>query len=482
MAVLEGLKPERVFYYFEKWCQIPHGSGHTEDVCRFLTDFAREHGLTCHVDDSDNVLIEKAAAPGYESAVPVIIQGHTDMVAEKTLQSKHDFEKDGLKLSVNGDYICAEETTLGADDGIAVAYALALLEDSKLKHPALEVLLTSNEEVGLLGAGQFDAARLKGKYLINIDSEEEGYLLVGCAGGVSVKCSIPVRYVEDTNIRYEIRVAGLKGGHSGMEIDKQRANANILMGRILFTLKQQMPFLIAEFEGGKKHNVIPNEARALVLADEENQEILKDTVSLLQKELRREYAGSDGDITLTVTNLGIGTEPVLHPVSMEKLLFFLMNQQNGVIHMSGLVQGMPQTSTNTAVTVLTPETFDVLVSIRSSVESEKYHVASRSCYLTEFLGGECELEGEYPAWEYQEESMLREIMCRTYEALFGKQPAVTTVHAGLECGLFKGKIDALDCISFGPDILDIHSVNERISISSVGRMWEYLLHVLKNIK
>ena len=175
MAVLEGLKPERVFYYFEKWCQIPHGSGHTEEVRRFLTDFAREHGLTCRVDDSDNVLIEKAAAPGYETAVPVIIQGHTDMVAEKTVQSEHDFEKDGLKLSVNGDYICAEETTLGADDGIAVAYALALLEDSNLEHPALEVLLTSNEEVGLLGAGQFDASVLRGKYLINIDSEEEGY-------------------------------------------------------------------------------------------------------------------------------------------------------------------------------------------------------------------------------------------------------------------------------------------------------------------
>ncbi len=482
MAVLEGLKPERVFYYFEKWCQIPHGSGHTEDVRRFLTDFARDHRLTCRVDDSDNVLIEKPAAPGYEDAVPVIIQGHTDMVAEKTPQSDHNFEKDGLKLSVDGDYISAGDTTLGADDGIAVAYALALLEDNSLQHAALEVLLTSNEEVGLLGAGQFDAATLKGKYLINIDSEEEGYLLSGCAGGVSVKCLIPVRYIEETNGCYEIHVTGLKGGHSGMEIDKQRANANILIGRVLFTLKQQMPFLVSELEGGKKHNVIPNEARALIMADENQEELLKNSLSDLQKELRSEYAGSDGEITLTVRKMGYKTEPALHPVSMEKVLFFLMNQQNGVIHMSGLVPGMPQTSANTAVAELTPEMFKVLVSIRSSVESEKHHVMSGTCYLTEFLGGACDFEGEYPAWEYQEHSPLREIMCRTYEDLFGEKPVVTTVHAGLECGLFKGKNDALDCISFGPDILDIHSVNERVSISSVGRMWEYLLHVLKNMK
>lgn len=482
MAVLNNLNPERVFYHFEEICKIPHASYNTGKIAEYLVNFAKEHGLEYTKDDSDNVIIRKKAAPGYEEAEGVILQGHTDMVAAVAEGAQHDFDNDGLKLAIDGDWLYAENTTLGADNGIAVAYALAILEDETLAHPALEVLLTTNEEVGLLGADAVDMSMIKGKYLINMDSETEGILLAGCAGGLNVTCKIPVGYVEASGTRYQIKISGLAGGHSGAEIHQPRANANKLMGRLLFTLEESVPFYLAELSGGDRNNIIANHAEALILADSEDEETMNTVLDALRNAVKNEYAGSDEDIKITVTKLDAGTEPVLNPVSKGKVIFFLMNQPHGVIKMSGTVENIVETSTNAAIMSLTPEAFVAIASVRSSIESAKYTTRDQICYLAEFLGGECTQDGEYPAWEFRTSSKLRDIMCNTWKEMYDSEVQVTTIHAGLECGLFTGKKPELDCISLGPDMKDIHSPKERLSISSTKRTWEYILEVLKNMK
>ncbi len=317
-------------------------------------------------------MIYKAASAGYEKLPAVILQGHMDMVCEKEAGSNHDFEKDPLRLKIEDGFVTAEGTTLGADDGIAVAYALALLETDSYAHPALEVVITVDEEVGLLGAQNLDASCLSGKYLINLDSDEEGILLTGCAGGVSVISSIPVKYRNASGCLYEVKIHGLQGGHSGMEIGKNRANANILMGRFLYGLKEQLPYELAELEGGQKDNVIPRECSCALLIQPEDTEILKDYACRLTAELRKEYSGSDAGISVSVefqeeTQIG-----VLHPVSQEKVLFYLMNVPNGVQKMSGNIPGLVETSTNLGAARLEDEVFYASCGVRSSVNSAKY--------------------------------------------------------------------------------------------------------------
>ena len=482
MEVLKNLNPERVFYYFEQICNIPHASFHTEKITEYLVNFAEEHNLDYERDENDNIIIRKEASPGYENAAGVILQGHTDMVAAVAEGASHDFEQEGLKLRVDGDDIYAENTTLGGDDGIAVAYALAILDDDSIEHPSLEVLLTSNEEVGLLGADALDMSRINGKYLINLDSEEEGTLLAGCAGGLNLECRIPVSYVEETSVCYRISISGLNGGHSGAEIHKPRANANKLMGRLLFQLEDHVPYMLADLSGGDKHNVIAPHAEATIMASREEEDQICQVAASLEKSLREEYAGCDESIRITVTNLGISTEAVLNPVSKGKVIFFLMNQPHGVLKMSGTTPGIVETSANAAVMSLKPDTFVSLSSVRSSLEDAKYHVRDQICYLTEFLGGECTQDGEYPAWEFRTDSPLRDRMCSVWNDLYGKTMEVTIIHAGLECGLFTGKKPELDCVSLGPNIRDIHSPKERLSISSTKRVWDFLLAVLKNMK
>ena len=309
MSVLKDLKPERVFYYFEEITKIPHGSGNTKQISDYLVEFAKEHGLKYIQDESNNVIIFKDASKGYEKAPCVILQGHMDMVCEKTPESSHDFTKDPLELVVEGDYISAKDTTLGGDDGIAVAYALAILEDDSLCHPALEVLITVDEEIGLLGAVALDTTPLKGRYLINLDSEEEGYLWVGCAGGLRTKSRIPVKYQEAEGTKYEITVTGLLGGHSGSEIDKNRANATLLLGRFLFEAREKGQYVLAELEGGQKDNAIPRTARALILTDKDTGAELQKFAGTFTGNLRKEYAGSDEGITVTVEARGEGKEP-----------------------------------------------------------------------------------------------------------------------------------------------------------------------------
>ena len=482
MSVLENLQPERVFHYFEEITKIPHGSGNTREISDYLVSFAKEHGLRYIQDESNNVVIFKPAAKGYENAPTVMLQGHMDMVCEKEPGSSHDFTRDALKLQVEGDYISAQGTTLGGDDGIAVAYGLALLEDDTLEHPALEVVITVDEEIGLLGATALDASPLQAKCLINLDSEEEGYLWAGCAGGMTAVSELPVRYQEETNEKWKITVSGLAGGHSGAEIDKNRANATLLLARFLKEAKEQGSFVISELNGGLKDNAIPRTAQALILAGKEDGTAIAAYAKVFTEALKKEYTGSDEGICVTVEAQGIGTEPVLHPVSQEKVLFFLLQYPNGIQKMCGFMDGLVETSCNLGITNLTPKALVGSASVRSSVGSAKKALADKIAYLTEFLGGEFQIEGDYPSWEYKQDSALRPLMVEVFREMYHREPEVKVIHAGLECGLFYEKIPGLDCVSLGPDMQNIHTTEEKLSISSVERVWEYLLAVLKKIK
>lgn len=482
MRVCEQLKPKNVFKYFEDLCQIPHGSGNTREISNYCADFAKSHGLKYIQDENNNVIIFKDGSEGYENAEPVIIQGHLDMVCEKESGVEIDFEKDGLQLYVDGDFLKAKGTTLGGDDGIAIAYALAILEDDSLLHPPLEVIFTVDEEIGLLGAESVDLSMLKGKKLLNIDSEEEGIFLTSCAGGLGAVCELPVTRVEQEGTAYEIKVTGLQGGHSGAEIHKERGNAIALMGRVLHTLYHELPFAIETLEGGLKDNAIPRETVSVIVLNPEKEEELLSLTSSLEQEWKKEYHTSDPDISIQCRKLGEGKRMVLHNSSATKVLFFLRNMPNGIQNMSMDIAGLVETSLNAGIMKLSDQVFSVNFSVRSSVTSRKYELTDRLAFLTEFLGGEISVNGDYPAWEYKPESKIRGLMAEVYRDLFQKEPRFEAIHAGLECGILSGKIEDLDCISFGPDLIDIHTPKERMSISSAERVWNLMIEFLKRSK
>ena len=482
MEVLKDLKPERVFHYFEEICGIPHGSGNTGPISDYLVDFAKEQGLQFRKDEMNNVLILKDGSRGYENSPTVILQGHMDMVCEKDSNVDHDFEKDGLRLVTDGRFVRAEGTTLGADDGIAVAMGLAVLEDDTLPHPPLEVLFTVDEEIGLLGAAGFDCSILKGKRMLNLDSEAEDFLWVSCAGGTRASCRIPVHYVEAEGVLCRILISGLEGGHSGTEINKGRANANKLLGRVLCTLAEKAEFGLVSLSGGSKDNAITREAEAGILLGQEDCGVLRETLDKLQEELRREYTGTDENITLHSEIKETGKARILHPTSQAKVLFYLRNVPYGVQKMSGTIEGLVETSVNTGILRMDEECMTCCESVRSSVGSAMDDVVAVIRLLTEFLGGEMTVGSSYPAWEYRKESPLRDKVISAYCEAFGKKPEVVAVHAGLECGLFYEKIEGLDCVSFGPDIHDIHTFAEHLDVASVERVYQLLLKVLEALK
>ena len=482
MAVLENCEPKRVFHYFEEICKIPHGSGNTKAISDYLVSFAKEHDLKCVQDEMNNVVIYKPATSGYENAPTVILQGHMDMVCEKRPDVEHDFTKDGLNLSVEGEYVSANGTTLGGDDGIAIAYGLALLESTDIAHPALEVLITVDEEIGLLGAKGFDCSVLKGRRFINLDSEAEGSLWISCAGGLSANSHIPVQRVTGEGNVLRVKVCGLMGGHSGAEIDKNRANANILMGRFLYGLRKQCDFELISLEGGQKDNAITRECNAQIMVCGQDVYTVTAFAASQTTKLQEEYAGSDEGIVIRVTDEGAKEAMVLHPTSREKVLFFLMNIPFGIQKMSGTIQSLVETSTNIGILKLCEDELLAISSVRSSVGAAKDALADKIEYLTEFLGGEFEIKGAYPAWEYRKESPLRDKMVSVYEEMYGEEPQVVAIHAGLECGLFFEKMEGLDCVSLGPNMKDIHTSEELLDIASTRRVWEYLVKVLEALK
>ena len=482
MAVLENCEPKRVFHYFEEICKIPHGSGNTKQISDYLVQFAKDHGLKYIQDEMNNVVIYKPGTAGYENAPTVIVQGHMDMVCEKRPDVDHDFTKDGLNLSVEGDYVSANGTTLGGDDGIAVAYGLALLESDTIAHPPLEVFITVDEEIGLLGAVGFNCSVLKGRRFINLDSEAEGSLWISCAGGLSGVSHIPVTRLDAEGEKLTVKISGLMGGHSGAEIDKNRANANSLLGKFLHGLDKKADYELISVQGGQKDNAITRESQADILVLKETVEAVKEYASHIQDAWREEYAGTDEGITVTVTDEGEQEVRVLHPTSKEKVIFFLVNVPYGVQKMSGTIKGLVETSTNIGILKTSENEVMGSSSIRSSVETARDALSDKIEYLTEFLGGEYERQGVYPAWEYRKESPLRDKMVEVYEEMYGQKPNVVAIHAGLECGLFYKKMEGLDCVSLGPDMKDIHTSEEVLSISSTERVWKYLVKVLEILK
>lgn len=496
MRILGELEPKPVFSYFEELCAIPHGSADTKRISDYCVNFAKEHGLSCRQDQYNNVIIFKPGTTGYENVKPVILQGHLDMVCEKEKDCDIDFAKDGLALGIKDGYVYAKGTTLGGDDGIAIAYALAILDSKDIPHPPIEAVFTVDEEIGMLGAAALDCNCLQSDRMLNIDSEEEGYLLVSCAGGVTATCHIPVQFKKENTRRnisesiLMLSVTGLEGGHSGTEIDKGHANANQVLGRVLYAVSKKVSFCIVDIRGGLKDNAIPREAHAVISCREEDIDIISEILKEYNDILKNEYRISDKNIRLVSEKAGevetYADNQVFDDITTNRVITALVNLPCGIVKMSRDIEGLVQTSLNLGIlTTDKKEDGETEVqfsySVRSSVKSEKEELVDRLQCLMNVLGGSVTCTGEYPAWEYKEASRLRELMVETYLEQYGEKPVIQAIHAGVECGLFAGKIQELDCVSFGPNIKDIHTPKERLDIESVGRVWKYLLRILEKM-
>lgn len=479
MAVLEKLEPEKVFHYFERICSIPHGSGNIERISDYLAEFARRRGIECYQDELRNIVMIKEASEGYEKEEPVILQGHMDMVAVKKPECDLDMTKEGLRLAVDGDFVYARGTSLGGDDGIAVAFALALLDDESISHPRLEVIITVEEEVGMEGASGIDLSMLKGSRMINLDSEEEGIFLTSCAGGGKVRAALPVQREAKEGVLYEVTLGGLEGGHSGTEIIKERGNSNCLTGRLLQGLLKRCDYSLVSLEGGLADNAIPRETKAeLVVAEASEQELLA-WIKEYEAALQRELAVKDPGAAIAVRKKEKGVYRALTKDSLRRAAALIFNQPNGVQAMSADIKGLVQTSLNLGVLKLSEKELTLDSAVRSSVSSEKTELLEKLASLAELTGAKTEVSGEYPAWEYRQDSPLRDKMVRVYEDRYGDKPKIEAIHAGLECGILAGKIKDLDCVSIGPDMSGIHTTEEKLSIASTKRVWEFLLEVLR---
>ena len=475
---LNDLQPKEVFRYFYEICRIPHGSYNIDAISDYLVAFAKERNLEVRQDELKNVIIWKPATEGYEKEETLILQGHMDMVAVKDAEADIDLDKEPLRLNFKDGYLYAEGTSLGGDDGIAIAYALAILDSDTVKHPALEAVFTVNEEVGMDGAIGIDLSDLKGTRLLNIDSEEEGVLLTSCAGGMRVHAVLPVNKVPLEGTCVEITLSGLKGGHSGAEIHHGRANANHTMGRILSELSKKVAFAIVDISGGEKDNAIPLYAEATLAVKNPDMDLIKAELETVEAALNKEYASKEENILITLCNRECKSAEMTDAASTARICEYLCAVPDGVIAMSGLNPGFVETSLNLGVLKLTKAGLEADYALRSSIEQSKFFLRDRVDMITRAFGGICEFSGDYPGWEYKAVSPLRDKMIRVYEECYGSSPEVTAIHAGLECGILLEKKKDLDCISFGPDIYDIHTTKERMPVDSVKRTWEYLLALL----
>ena len=488
MRVLENLMPKDVFYYFEEISKIPRPSYQEKAVSDYLMSFAAEHHLEAVQDDLFNVVIIKEATPGYETEEPVILQGHMDMVCEKTLDCTKDMEKEGLDLVVDGDFLSAKGTTLGGDDGIAVAYILAILASDTLQHPRLECVITVSEEVGMDGARGVDLSMLKGHTLINIDSEKEGELMTSCAGGGRLTAMLPL--IRETSPEAEamlpvlVHVHGLIGGHSGIEIDKGRANAVHVCTQALREAYNKVAFRLISINNNGKDNAIPREVKALVAIPGRSLNAFKESLAQTEALLRLEYKAADPDITIDVLDApqemidAPENQRALTADSTKAVLTLISALPNGIRRMSDNIPGLVETSLNLGVIETDAIRVCLHYALRSSVGSAYDAMAKQMEWICKALGAEVKREGEYPAWEYVKDSPLREKMARIFKEMFHKDPEVVAVHAGVECGLLADKIANLDAVSIGPDMYDIHTPDERLSIASAARTYDYVCKVL----
>ncbi len=479
MGVLSNLEPQNVFHFFEEITKIPHGSGNVGQISDYLVKFARDRGLYCIQDELKNIIIVKEAVPGYEDEPTVILQGHMDMVAVKKPDCDIDMAKEGLRIAVRGDEIYAQGTSLGGDDGIAVAHALALLDSDTIKHPRLEVIVTVDEEVGMDGARGIDLSMLTGNRMVNLDSEDEGIFLTSCAGGARIKGKLPLSEAQRQGVAVEVTVGGLLGGHSGGEIHKERGNSNCLMGRLLYRLAETFDIGISRLQGGLADNAIPRETKAVLVVEERDKEAILDVVKTVEGEIRAELSSKDPGAFLAAGEGRPGSWLCTTAEDTAKAAAWLIALPNGVQAMSADMHGLVETSLNLGILSYEDGSLLADFSVRSSVESAKQALIDRLCAVIGLAGGSFSVSGDYPGWKYRKDSPLREKMTALYEKMYGKAPKVEAIHAGLECGILGSKIADLDCVSMGPDMKDIHTTEETLSISSTGRVWEFLVRLLE---
>ena len=474
---LAGLEPAAVFHYFEELCAIPHGSGNTKAISDYLAAFARTHGLRYVQDELNNVIIWQEGTCGYEDHEPVILQGHMDMVCEKDADCPIDMDTEGLDVTHDGEYVFARGTTLGGDDGIALAYALAILADKSIAHPPLEVVFTVDEETGMEGATGIDLTGLKGRKLLNIDSEEEGIFTVSCAGGARGTITLPVsrRAVYGPCVR--LTVDGLQGGHSGVEIHKNRANATKVMGEFLSRIQKLMPLCLTKLSGGTKDNAIPRSCSVTLVAMGSHIDRINQVAEELQREIREQY--DEPEAVVYGDDVDAFGGNALSTADSAKVIALLCSAPNGVQAWSQDIEGLVQTSLNLGIATLDKEALTMTFAVRSSVNQEKRELLTKLKELAAFYEAGYSEMGDYPAWEYVKDSKLRDTMVEVYSGMFGKEPQVVAIHAGLECGILSDKLPGLECVSIGPDMKDIHTSRERLNIASTKRTWDFLLEVLK---
>ncbi len=479
MGVLSELEPKDVFHFFEEITRIPHGSGNVDKISDYLVQFAKSRDLFYIQDKWKNVIIVKEATPGYEQEPAVILQGHMDMVAVKKPDCDIDMQTEGLRVAVDGDKVYAEGTSLGGDDGIAVAYGLALLDSHAISHPRLEVVITVDEEVGMDGAREIDLSMLQGHRMLNLDSEDEGIFLTSCAGGARVDCHMPLQDNLMQGISYEITLGGLLGGHSGGEIHKERGNANCLFGRLLWNLIQAMPVGLISVKGGLADNAIPRETKAVLVIPPKYSALFAEITDDTASKIAAELSGKDPHFAVHVSESGKGEFSCVQPEDTKRLAAVLCTLPNGVQSMSADVPGLVETSLNLGILEKREDGLHAQFSVRSSVESAKHALIQKLAAVMALAGGTYEVSGDYPGWKYRTDSPLREKMVKLYRDMYGENPKVEGIHAGLECGILGSKIDDLDCVSFGPQMNDIHTTEETLSISSTKRVWEYLVRLLE---
>ncbi len=476
MNKLFALQPSNVFAYFEEICKIPHGSSNLNAICDYCVEFAKENNFRYIRDELNNIVIFKNGTNG--SKTPVILQAHLDMVCQKTNEAQIDFEKDGLDIFIDGGYIRAKGTTLGADNGIGVAMIMAILADDKLLHPPIEAVLTADEEIGMIGAAALDTSILESKRMINLDSEESDLITVSCAGGNDVRIYVPITREKKNGTRITVKINGLKGGHSGIDIDKNRENANILMGRILNHI-QESEFNIISIDGGTKRNAIPFGADAQILVGNAKEAcaLIKEYAKLIEEEL----CDAEENLQITINEQGVGEYEVLDKKSGEKIIYMLLNTPNGIVKMSERIKGLVETSLNLGIVSTQKENILLQYALRSNKKTALDFLEERMKSFSLYNESTIEISGRYEPWEYKEESPLRDEYALVYERKTGKKPKVDAIHAGLECAIFSSTIKNLDCIAIGPDTFDAHTTNERLNIESTKIVYELLCDTLEGM-
>lgn len=481
--VLENLQPEKVMYYFEEISNIPRGSGNEKAISDYMVAFAKGLGLEVKQDEVNNIYIKKPATPGYENAPTVIMQGHLDMVCEKNKDTEHDFLTEGIKLEVDGDFIRAKGTTLGADNGIAIAYQMAVLADDTTQHPAIEALMTTAEETGMDGVANLHPEYLEGKILLNLDTDIEGEFLVSCAGGAKAHVDLDVTYekADEENVLYRAIIKGLTGGHSGADIHQERANANVLVGRVLDQVRKVCAVRMATFIGGTKDNVITREAEASFYVEKAYAEKVEAILKEMEQAFKVEYEKQDPNLFMIVEKVE-EEKPCITVEQSEKMIDLLMCLPHGIMAYSMQIPGLVESSLNIGVVQLEEDGLHIVLAVRSSVPTKKENILRKIERVAKNLGATCTVLGDYPAWVYEPKSRIRELAIEVFEQKYGKKPEIKAIHAGLECGFISEKLPGLDMIAFGPNAYDIHSPKERASISSMARVYEYLLDLLKAMK